>query len=169
MAKAPTFYAGQKVGSFTIVQKIVDDPKPTSVNLKRRWRVECVCGSRETLPEYYLTRAQPKLHCGCLRKTIKTHYAQEYRIWNMMHVRTEDPRHEAYKHYGGRRIKVCPEWHKNAPDGKGFERFLEHVGKRPSMEYSIDRIDNDRGYEPGNVRWATAKEQRANQRPYTYK
>lgn len=94
----------------------------------------------------------------------------------MMHVRCYDPKHEAYKHYGGRGIHVCAEWHKDNPDGKGFERFLTHVGKAPSILHSIDRVDNDGSYYPfqadgvtRQVRWATSKEQRGNQRPYVYK
>jgi hypothetical protein len=107
-------------------------------------------------------------------KSIKTIYNREYRIWLMMHVRTEDPRHEAYKHYGGRGIKVCAEWHKNNPDGQGFDRFIAYIGKAPSLDHSIDRVNNNLGYQPyqedgvtPQVRWATAKEQRANQRPYS--
>jgi hypothetical protein len=166
------FYAGQKVHSFTIVQKIPDDLKTRSPNLKRRWRVECECGSRETIPEYYLTRANPKQHCGCKNKTIKTHFNREYRIWLMMHKRCYDTTHIAYKDYGGRGIGICPEWHRNSPDGKGFDRFLAFIGPAPSEEYSVDRINNNVGYQPfqadgvtRQVRWATAKEQRANQRP----
>lgn len=155
---------GQKIGEFVLIQKIPYNPKLSS-NMRLKWRVECSCGLRITIPEYYMIRDHsPKTNCGCKRKTIKTHFKSEYGIWNMMHVRCEDPRHEAYKHYGGRGIKVCFEWNKINPDGKGFERFLEHVGKRPSMAHSIDRIDNDKGYQPGNVRWATADIQRANQR-----
>jgi hypothetical protein len=55
-----------------------------------------------------------------------------------------------WPYYGGRGIGVVAEW---TGDG-GFERFLAHMGPRPSAGHSIDRIDNDRGYEPGNVRWA---------------
>ena len=90
----------------------------------------------------------------------------------MMHVRCYDPRHEAYKHYGGRGIGVCPEWHKDREDGLGFATFLEYIGPRPSPNHSIDRVDNNDGYRPfqkdgvtRQVRWATAVEQRANQRP----
>lgn len=168
-----TVAAGDTFGRLKVIQRVADNNKTKSPNLKKRWRVECACKKRLTVPEYYLTRkGNPKHHCGCEDKTIKTHFNQEYRIWHMMHVRTEDPRHEAYKHYGGRGIKVCAEWHKSCKDGKGFDRFLEHVGKRPSPDHSIDRINNDVGYQPFHdgkpqIRWATATEQRANQRPYT--
>ncbi len=158
--------AGQKLYSWTIIQRVRDKVTATA-NLKIQWRVECVCGKRMTLPQFYLTRAEPKKSCGCQNKTIYTLFPQEHRIWSMIHVRTEDPRHMAYKHYGGRGIKICDEWHKR--NGmEGFRKFLEHVGPRPSPKHTIDRIDNDGGYTPGNLRWATMKEQRANQRPYNY-
>jgi hypothetical protein len=165
--------AGDRFGDLRLVQKVPDDLKTKSPNLKRRWRVECSCGNRLTIPEYYLTRKQPapKRHCGCKNKTLKTEYKREHGIWWMMHVRCYDPRHEAYKHYGGRGIHVCPEWHKDNPDGKGFERFFSFMGPAPSKSHSIDRVDNDGSYYPfqadgvtRQVRWATAKEQRANQR-----
>lgn len=169
-----TICGGMKFGHLTVIQKVADNPRPSSPNLKRRVRVECVCGKRETIPTYYLIRSNnPKTNCGCQRKTIKTHNAREFRIWHMMHVRCYNKNHEAWKHYGGRGIGVCAEWHKDNPDGKGFERFLNFVGRAPSMAYSIDRVDNDMGYQPyqadgitRQVRWATSKEQRANQRPY---
>lgn len=87
-----------------------------------------------------------------------------------MHLRCYNKNHVAYKHYGGRGIHVCQEWHKDNPDGKSFERFLAFMGKRPSLQFSIDRVDNDGSYYPYQVdgvtrqcRWATATEQRANQ------
>jgi hypothetical protein len=145
-------------------------------HMRRRWRVTCDCGSPVfTTFEYYLTRTgNPKRDCGCGRKTIKTTHNQEYRIWLMMHKRTEDPNHVSYGRYGGRGIKVCQEWHRSAGDGKGFDRFLEFIGSRPSPNHTIDRINNDVGYQPywtdpatgqthRQVRWATASEQRANQ------
>jgi hypothetical protein len=77
-----------------------------------------------------------------------------------MHSRCIYPSQKGFRHYGGRGIRVCDEW--TGPDG--FERFLAHIGPKPSPELSIDRIDNDGNYEPGNVRWATASEQQRNKR-----
>lgn len=71
--------------------------------------------------------------------------------------RCENPQNKAFSHYGGRGIAVCARW-------RSFKDFLTDAGSRPSPKHSIDRIDNDRGYEPGNVRWATQKEQTRNTR-----
>ncbi len=133
-----------------------------SYNTRKKWRVECSCGHKLTLPEYYLIRTHaPRRDCGECKKTIKTTYNQEYRIWCMMQQRCYTDTHVAYRHYGGRGIEIHPDW--LHPD-TGFEAFLNHIGPRPSKLFSIDRIDVDGNYRPGNVQWATAKQQAANKR-----
>ena len=84
----------------------------------------------------------------------------EYKVWGTMVQRCTNPRAKYFENYGGRGISVCPEWMGRG----GFARFIEHVGRRPTSKHSIDRIDNARGYEPGNVRWATLVEQSRNTR-----
>ena len=85
-------------------------------------------------------------------------HTSEYRIWASMIQRCCNPKDRGYHLYGGRGITVCEQW-KNS-----FTAFIEDVGRRPSSEYSLDRKDNNKGYEPSNCKWATKEEQRSNQR-----
>jgi hypothetical protein len=87
----------------------------------------------------------------------KTH--PSYGTWYAMWRRCTSSKHVNYKNYGGRGIKVCDRW-------KSFDAFVEDMGDRPDL-HTIDRKDNDLDYTPDNCRWATAKEQRANQRTPT--
>ena len=81
----------------------------------------------------------------------------EYRHWLAMRQRCLDPKDPS--HYQILGVRICPEW------VASFEAFLRDVGPRPSKEHSLDRWPDPAGnYEPGNVRWATAKEQRHNWR-----
>jgi len=84
----------------------------------------------------------------------------EYKLWAAMKNRCVNPANSNYADYGGRGITIHPPWIAN------FVAFFEYIGPRPTPQHSLDRIDNDGPYAPGNVRWATKKEQRANQRPY---
>lgn len=81
----------------------------------------------------------------------------EYRSWRAMRVRCENPNHIAYDRYGGAGITVCERW-------KDYSNFLADMGRRPSLDYTLDRIDNGKGYEPGNCRWADRKTQILNSR-----
>jgi hypothetical protein len=78
--------------------------------------------------------------------------SSEYYSWAMMKQRCLNPKYTHYSYYGGRGISVCARWLK-------FKNFIEDMGIKPTKEHSIDRIDNDGNYEPGNCRWSTKLEQ----------
>ena len=81
-----------------------------------------------------------------------------YKCWINMKRRCNNPSEPSYRWYGERGITVCDEWFFD------FWQFVEDMGPKPSCRHSIDRIDNDGNYEPGNCRWATLQQQADNQR-----
>lgn len=80
----------------------------------------------------------------------------EFLIWRAIKTRCLNAKHPTFARYGGRGVTICPEW------ASSYGAFLEAMGRRPSPLHSVDRIDNARGYEPGNCRWASKKEQARN-------
>jgi hypothetical protein len=134
------------------------------------WRVQCDCGSNGVVRASCLRRGDSR-SCGCLFTEnirgglLKHGYARTYSrdplydCWAHLIQRCENPKNPGFKHYGGRGITVCERWRLS------FLDFLADMGPRPSPQHSLDRINNDGNYEPGNCRWATAAEQRRNQRP----
>lgn len=85
-------------------------------------------------------------------------FTPEYRAWQTMRLRCLNPSNRAYPAYGGRGITVCDRWLDD------FEAFLADVGAKPSARHELDRIDNNRGYEPSNCRWVTRSQNDRNRR-----
>ncbi len=102
----------------------------------------------------------PSIYCDRLCREClgvqRKRFIAERQSWQSMHQRCSNPRHTFYRSYGGRGISVCDRW------TRSFLSFIEDMGPRPSMAHTLDRVDNNGNYEPGNVRWATKREQGAN-------
>ena len=129
------------------------------------WQCLCDCGET-TIVRLAELRAGNTKSCGCLRvesgKSNRTHGGKGtrlYRIWKGMRSRCLNPNATSFENYGGRGITVCEEWRQS------FEAFQQwSLGNGYADELTIDRINNDGGYEPGNCRWATWSVQLKNRR-----
>ena len=132
------------------------------------WECLCECGNKTIVSASYLRNGKIK-SCGCLRKegnntkhqhTSRSHTpSPTYSSWIKAKQRCNNPNVPNWVDYGGRGIKVCDRWLDS------FENFLADMGERPDGT-TIDRINNDGNYEPGNCKWSTPKEQSNNRRDY---
>ena len=129
------------------------------------WFCLCECGGSTTISSKVLAEGSSR-SCGCLQKdrvssAVSTHRLSKskmYKVWTAMKQRCHNPNDANFHRYGARGISVCQRWKES------FSDFLSDVGESPQPGMSLDRINNDLGYEPGNVRWATATEQLSNTR-----
>lgn len=129
------------------------------------WRCRCECGTVCDVVGIKLTAGLTK-SCGCWRREeignrCRTHgksISREYNAWAAAKQRCHNPKARWYYRYGGAGIAMCAEWRDS------FAAFLRDMGPAPTQTHSIDRIDNSRGYEPGNCRWADSFTQANNTR-----
>lgn len=119
------------------------------------WLCRCKCGRERVIRGDTLRNGTSRMCDHCKNMFHGMDGTPEYRAWIGMISRCNDPSVPCYSKYGGRGICVCQRW-------MSFQHFLSDMGTRPSPQHSIDRIDNDGNYEPGNCRWATKKQQSRN-------
>jgi hypothetical protein len=146
--------AGSVFGMLAVVRK-VEGPRRGSF-----YECSCACGGSTVAYGAHL-RNGSRVSCGCVVGGHKNRrhglsHAPEYRAWENARARCRNPRNHKFPLYGGRGIQMCDRW------AESFDAFIADMGRRPGPEYSLDRIDGHKGYEPGNCRWATIVQQNNN-------
>ncbi len=163
MAKLKFDLKGKRFGKYIVLRR--SDIKNSKCV---KWLCQCDCGVKKNIDSHDLKRGKRTQCRSCgnkyriLKKERKPDKGKisEYRMWAQMKVRCLNPKHKMFKNYGGRGIKIYDPWIHS------YEEFFAYVGKRPSKELSLDRINNDGNYEPGNLRWATPRMQVLNRRKF---
>lgn len=171
MAKKPiseVLRGEKRFGRWTFLRE--GKPKLTpNGTLHRSIECRCDCGVVKTITAASARNGHSQ-SCGCLKlersanrgrwggASTDPNRAPIYGAWKHAVNRCTKPGHPEFENYGGRGIRVCAEWLSD------FSAFEAHIGRRPSAKHSLDRVDNNSNYEPGNVRWALPRTQSQNKR-----
>ena len=158
MSRAGVDRTGQRFGSIVVIGRA---QRPSHLISEKAWwwSYRCDCGRIGQARNSDLVKKTSCPHCS-KRQRRTTHGMKGtsiYGVWRNMLDRCTNPNHKSFHHYGGRGIEVAPAW-------KSFERFYADVPPKPEGRYQLDRIDNEKGYEPGNVRWVTPRRNSRNRR-----
>lgn len=145
--RVPADLTGRTVGLLVVIRP---------ADKKRFWECRCDCGASAIVRTDHLVHSRVK-SCGCFRRSVHgMHHSTTHKTWDGMIQRCTNPNNTSFERYGARGVAVSPRWMK-------FSNFLADMGERP-VGRALDRIDNAKGYEPGNCRWATHAEQGQNRR-----
>lgn len=147
--------SGQKFGKLTAISRVY-----LTNRYRTKWLCICECGTEKTIYAQYLKSGHTK-SCGCLVVKHGLYYEKAYKIWTGIKSRCVNKKDAHYPNYGARGIAIFDEWLNNPVSFIEYVSQLENYGKD---KYSLDRINNDGNYEPGNLRWATCSEQSHNTR-----
>lgn len=161
----PIDLTGQYFGYWKVIERFANTEGRCT-----KWLCECKCGTRKVVNGATLRNGTSK-SCGCMRtelliERVRTHGKRKtrlYRIWAQMIQRTTNKNQKDYDYYGERGIAVCKEWRESFDT---FEQWAKENGYAENL--TIDRKDNNKGYEPGNCHWVTMKEQSRNTRRTHY-
>lgn len=166
-----------KFGMLTVKHEVVGSYVPSNGTYRRNVVCLCDCGEIAEVEVQRLKRGITK-SCGCYGRAVVAERSRkhghsaggkrtpEYAAWKDAKARCYIKSVNNYDNYGGRGIRMCQRWLDS------FDNFLEDMGQRPSISHSLDRIDVDGNYEPGNCRWADLRTQSNNKRNnlvFTYK
>lgn len=162
MKNSPHFVdlSGQRFGRWTAIECSARAKRPGQ---QTKWKCRCDCGTVKKAVLYHALTNGGSKSCGCLKREIASRpnsvrqlHKREYNVWMSIKTRCLNEKHVTFANYGGRGITLCDEWKAS------FASFIRDMG--PANGGTIERVDNNRGYEPSNCKWIPKGEQSRNRR-----